>query len=412
MRVPNARQTMRATVGLCALVLSSTQASGQSAVAPLFGGDDPEYRIDPVTIGPVRVTSQVLVESIYNDNVLASPDGTESEDVEFIVRPELTARAGDQSMQFEFEAFGEASRFADLTTENSDTYGVSGQFSYSPNANNRLGITAGYARQKENRSDPEARDLEGPGPRLFDTNFASIDYRRTGARTLLTLEADYADIDAISPLDDDRDFKTYAGSATLGYRVAGPVYATITGFVNVRDFRLEALPTDPDRDATTYGAQAGMSFAESERFRGRARVGIFRFEPSDPALSPRTGFSANASLTYLPTRRIAFILEAFNGDVATFRRGAEARTDTRVSLTGQAEIRHNLFGRAGIGYIQNEFIGSGIEERIVRSNVALEFLASRNVSFLAQAQLSNRESDDPTQEFDRFQASVGVRLRF
>lgn len=412
MQATKVRQRICTTAALGALIFPSAQAVAQTTIAPLFEGNDPEYQIDPVTVGPVRISPQILVEAVYDDNVLAGPGGTEVEDVEFIARPELVARIGDQTMQFEIDGYGEFSRFADFTTEDSDTYGVSGRFSYSPDASNRLSVNAGYARLKENRGDPEARDLAGPGPRLFDTIFAGVNYRRTGGRVLLAFEGDYSDVDAVSPFDDDRDFKTYAGRATVGYSVAGPVYATITGFVNLRDFRLEATPTDPDRDATTYGAQVGISFAESERFRGRARVGLFRFDPSDPTLDPRTGFSADVSVTYLPTRRIAFILEAFNGDVATFRRGARARTDTSVSLTGQAEIRHNLYGRAGFRYSQNRFLGSGIEERTLSSNIALEFLASRRMSFIAQVQASDRSSDDPTQKFNRLWGSVGVRFRF
>ena len=284
--------------------------------------------------------------------------------------------------------------------------------SYQPEASTRINLRAGYARQKENRGDPEARDLAGPGPRLFDNTFASVDFRRTGGRVLLALEGAYSDLNAISPIDDDRDFKTYAGSATVGLRVSGPVYATVTGFVNYRDFRLESTLLDPDRDATTYGAQAGISFVESQRFRGNARFGFFRFDPSDPTLDPRSGFSANVSLVYLPTRRLAVILEAFNGDVATFRRGAQARTDTSVSLTLQEEIRHNFYGRAGIRYSRNRFIGTGIEERVISPEIALEFLASRRLSFIAQARYADRSSDDPTQEFDKLSISVGTRFRF
>lgn len=412
MRVTKAGLRIGTTFALGALALPSSGALAQTTIAPLFAGDDPEYRIDPVTVGPVRISPRILIEAVYDDNVLASPDGTEIEDVEFIARPEFEARVGDQTMQFQLEAFGEFSRFADFTTEDSDTYGVSGRFSFSPDASNRLNVSAGYARQKENRGDPEALDLAGPGPRLFDTTFAGIDYRRTGGRFLTAFEGAYRNIDAISPFDDDRDFKTYAGSATVGYRVSGPIYATVTGFLNIRDFRLEATPTSPDRDAKTYGAQIGVNFAESERLRGRARVGFFRFDPSDPGLEPRTGFSANVGLTYLATRRLALILEAFNGDVATFRRGAQARTDTSVALTAQAEIRHNLYARAGARYTRNRFIGSGVEERIIASNVALEFLANRRLSFIAEVQASDRSSDDPTQEYNRLWASVGARLRF
>ena len=407
------QQQIGIAFALGALAFPSANAIAQTSIAPIVAGDDPEYEIDPIAVGnTLRISPRVFVSTTYDDNVTANPDGSEIQDFEFIVRPELVASVVHRDMRFELEGYGEFSRFADLTSENSDTYGVSGNFSHSPSANQRLSIDAGYARQKENRGDPEARDEEAPGPRLFDNTFASVDYRLSGGRVLLALEAAYSNLDAISSVDADRDFETYAGSATAGYRVSGPVYATVTGFVTARDFRLPATPIDPDRDATTYGAQIGVNFIESERLRGRARLGMFRFDPSDASLDGRTGFSADVSLTYLPRRRLALILEAFNGDVATFRRGAQARTDTRVSLTGQMEIRHNFYARTGLRWVQNRFIGSGIEENILGYNLALEFLASRNLSFIAQVGESDRTSDDPAQEFDRFRTSIAARFRF
>ncbi len=412
MRTVIGRQKTGLAFSLSALALLPTSAVGQTTIAPLVAGDDPEYEIDPIAVGPLRLSPQLLANAAYDDNVLAEPDGSEIEDVEFILRPQLVARLGEQNLRFTFEGYGEFSRFADFTSENSDTYGASGRLAYSPSLGNQLNFNAGYARLKENRGDPEARDLAEPGPRLIDTVFAEADYRRTGGRFLLTLEAAYSELDAVSPLDDDRDFETFSGGATVGYRVSGPVYATLTGFANVRDFRLEGTPTDPDRDATTYGGQIGVNFVESERLRGRARLGVFRFDPQDVSFDARTGFSVDVAVTYLPTRRTAFILEAFNGDVATFRRGAQARTDTRIALTGQQEVRHNLYARTGVRWVRNRFIGSGIEERIFGSNIALEFLTGRGVSFIAQLDATDRASDDPTEEFDRFRATISAFFRF
>ncbi|MEM7666577.1 MAG: outer membrane beta-barrel protein [Pseudomonadota bacterium] len=412
MRIVVARQRIGLACSLGALAFCSTTALAQTTIAPLVAGDDPEYEIDPITLGPLRLSPELLASAAYDDNVIADPDGSEIEDAEFIVRPQLVARLGEENLRFTLEGYGEFSRFADFTSEDSDTYGVSGNLSYSTGLTSRLNFNASYARLKENRGDPEALDLAEPGPRLVDNTFANVDYRRTGGRVLLALEAAYSDLDAVSPFDDDRDFETYSARATAGYRVSGPIYATATGFVSVRDFRLEATLTDPDRDATTYGGQLGVTFVESERLRGRARVGVFRFNPADASFDPRTGFSADVSVTYLPTRRTALILEAFNGDVATFRSGAQARTDTRVSLTGQFEIRHNLYARTGLRWIQNRFIGSGVEEEIFGSTLALEFLVGRRLSLIAQIEAADRTSDDPAQEFDRFRTSIAAFVRF
>lgn len=399
-------------LALCATCFSSTDVLAQTTVAPLLAGDDPDFKIDAITAGPVALRPHITAVISYDDNVIASPEGTEISDVEVVVRPELSARIGDNNLSFEVNGFGEFSRFADFSSENSDIYGASGLFSYSPKVGDRLNVSAGFARLKENRGDPEARLIAGPGPRLIDETSAAISYRQSESRIQFNLEATYSDLDALSPLDDDRDFETYAGRVTLGYRVSGPVSATATGFVNVRDFRLEATPFNPDRDAVTFGGQFGVSIAESERLRGRLRFGVFRFEPEDTAIAARTGLSADVSLAYLPTRRLAFILEGFNGDVATFRQGAEARTDSRISLITQVEMRHNFFGRVGARWVRSKFVGNGITEEIAGANVALEFLANRRLSLIAEGSAAQRTSDDPLQEFERFRVSLSARFRF
>ena len=386
--------------------------AAQTVIAPLVAGDDEEFQIDPITAGPLRVSPRVITTARYDSNVLASPDGTEVDDLEFIVRPELDVRVGENNLRFDLQGFGQFSRFLDFTTEDSDTYGVSGGLTYSPSQGNRLNAQAGYARFAEDRSDPEARNLAGPGPRLVDNTFANVSYVRDGGRILLDLEAEIRELDAVSSFDDDRDFTSISGRATVGYRVSGPVYATVTGFVVDRDFRLPATPTDPSRDATTYGARVGVTFFESPRFRGRAGVGVFKFDPKDARIDSRTGLSVDGSVAYLPTRRAAIVLDAFRGDVATFRSGAQSRTDTRLALTGQFEMRHNFYGRAGVRWRKTEFIGSGIEEETYGPTVAVEYLANRRLSLIADASFAERVSDDLSEEFERFRVGITARFRF
>lgn len=402
-----------AALGTCgSLALVGAPAAAQTTIAPLVGGEDPEYEIAPISAGPFRITPRIEASIEFDDNVLASPAGTEVDDIEYIVRPELGIRVGDNEFRVDLEAFGQFSRFNDFTTENSDTYGASLSGSYSPERGTRLTSEVGFARLAEDRGDPEARNIAGPGPRLIDEFFSNLRFRREGGRLLVDVEGEVRKLDAISAIDADRDFTTIGGRATLGYRVSGPVYATITGFVSQRDFVLPATVTEPDRDATTYGGRVGLSFVDSERVRGRIGVGIFQFDPQDLRLDERTGLSIDASVALLLNRRNAIIIDGFRGDVATFRQGAQARTDTRFSVVGQIEMRHNFYGRVGLRYRNSEFIGSGINEETYGPTIALEFLANRNLSLLAQASVAERTSQNAAEEFERFRTSLTALIRF
>lgn len=190
------------------------------------------------------------------------------------------------------------------------------------------------------------------------------------------------------------------------------MFATATAFVAVRDFRLATDFNGVNRDATIYGARAGIEFVPGGFFEGSISAGIFRNEPSDPQLSARTGLSVAGLLTYRPTKRMALVLDAFNGDVATFRGGASGRTDTVVRLIWQHEIRHNLYSSVSAGYRESDFIDSGIKEQTVIASAGLEYLVAKNFSLVGQLNYGSRDSNLPREEFERFRGNIGVRFRF
>src|SRR3546814_7841793 len=73
----------------------------------------------------------------------------------------------------------------------------------------------------------------------------------------------------------------------------------------------------------------------------RSNVGVFRFDPKDRTLKPYTGLQFAAAMSYAIRPRTAITLDAFRGDVATVRTGALARTDTRIGIGVQQEVRQD-----------------------------------------------------------------------
>src|SRR3546814_10093575 len=55
----------------------------------------------------------------------------------------------------------------------------------------------------------------------------------------------------------------------------------------------------------------GVRFGEQSLLRGELTVGMFRFDPSSPTLPGYSGLSAEGSISYVPRRRLAFTLDAF-----------------------------------------------------------------------------------------------------
>ena len=290
-------------------------------IAPAIARIDPEYEPAPIDVGPVRLSIDGNVRIEYDDNVFAVPDNPTSDGIAVAsLDAGLQHRAG--ALTATLDASVTARRFFEETSQDSEAMRVKVGLAWEPHQAETFDLAGIWQRAVEDRGDPEARlDLDR-GPRLIDIASVAAGYHRARGKLLFDLSGEVTELDAVDRRDDDRDFTVYRGTAKVGVRAGGRMYATATAFVSVRDFR---LPTDfggVNRDATIYGARAGIEFIPGGFFEGSISAGIFRNDPSDPQLTARTGFSLNGLITYRPTRRMALVFDAFNGDVATFRGGA------------------------------------------------------------------------------------------
>jgi hypothetical protein len=139
---------------------------------------------------------------------------------------------------------------------------------------------------------------------------------------------------------------------------------------------------------------------------------VFRFDPADATIDPYTGLSASANLIYRPTERTAVLLDAFRGNVATYRTGAQSRTDSRVGITVQQELHHDLFAHL-TGYVRDtKFRGSGISETTYVAELGAEYLLNRHFTIGAVGRYSKRTSDDPFEKFERTRLMGYVRFQY
>jgi hypothetical protein len=164
-----------------------------------------------------------------------------------------------------------------------------------------------------------------------------------------------------------------------------------------------------NRDSRTIAGRGGVEIDPGGLVRGEASIGLFRFNPDDSSLDSRVGVSASASLIYQPRERLAFTLDAFNGDVATVLNGAQQRTDTRVRFGIQQEIFHNLRWQGGVAYLRTKYNGNPATERTFGGIAEVEYLVNRRVAVALQGRHANRNSTD---RLDEFRAnSIGLELR-
>lgn len=371
----------------------------------------PEYRPLGITLGKIQLEPEMDARLEYDSNIYAEKTNR-NDDWKTVISPRLTATYGGGAVQMTARLSGTFRRFFDNKSENSSAGLADMKLNWRPDEATSIAAGGGWERAIEDRGDPEARQFTLLGPRRIDVFHGEVRASRDMGRIGVDLEGAIRRMDHVSDLDAERDHDVYSGSARLRYRLSGLLSLFGQGFLHRRNFRLPFDSTGINRDASTYGARGGVAIDPGGTLRGDFGVGVFRFDPSDPTLKGRTGLSLEGSMIYQPTQRIAFTVDAFQGDVATLRAGAIARTDTRFQIGMQAEARHNLRVSLAAFYRRSNFIGTPIKENTVGGLFETEYLIDRRFSIAATVRYSDRSSDDPTGSYSRFRGGLELRARF
>lgn len=401
-------------------LIIAPQAGAQETLAQKISGDfDPLESLPREGYEPRKIRSGLLVigpqldiGAEYDSNLFAANSG-ETDDVALVATPRLTFKLDGDTVKWDAQAYTTLRRYADVSSENSTTFGAQTKFTARPTERLTFGGGGEFLREAEDRGDPEARTDASPGPRMFNDISGNLYARLQGSRIGVQVGGEVRRLDYRSAVDAGRDRVEYRGSVR-GYYLATPitsVYAEL--FAGRRNYRLAVDDGGVDRDSKTYGANVGVQIDPGGKVRGGAYAGYFRFDPDDPALRKYNGLEFGANLSYSLSERTYFKLDAFRGDTGTVRIGATGRTDTRVRLGWEQEIRHNLLLNAGVSWRETRFRGlNASKQQKWGGDLELELLLNRLVSVVATANHIYRNSDEPASDYVRFRGGVGLRLRY
>ena len=399
---------------LCAGTLggfAAAPAAAQSAVddVGLLNPLVREYRPVGVHVGAITVYPSLDAGIQHDTNIYAEADNEKDDQILYLV-PRFTADSGEGIWRFRGLGQLNVRRFLQYESENSTAGVLEGDVRFNPTVGQAFRAAASFRRVIEDRGDPEANDNVSNGPRRINVYRGDLGYRRETGVWAFGINGIAQKSDNLASRDVYRDLTSLAGQASIGRRVGGLTYATVTTFLNRRIFDKKFDPSGLQRDATTFGIRGGVQINSGGIFEGGASVGVFRFNGDDPSVKDYTGLSIASDLIYRPSERTAFLLDAFRGDVASFRGGAVSRTDTTLRLALQQEIRHNFFGRGGVFVRQSKFRGLGNKETTYGVSGELEYLLTRYISVAGGGRYSTRNADIKDDEFDRFRGNIELRF--
>lgn len=411
---PPQRSAFAALALGCAL--QSAPAVAQSAdganATSVLADQLPRRGFEPrvLRIGATTIASGLSVETRYDSNVFAvSRDAID--DVIFIINPRITIDGVYGKLKARGEIFADIREYVDNGSESRTTFGIAGSGTYLAGRSDSINTGFRAERFAESRNDPEAGDRLGLSPRLVNAVGGHLAYDHAGSRFGFRLRGDVQDLDYIPPEDEDRSLTSMSALARLSYSASPRLGLFVQPYVNRRDQHSPVDDNGVDRDATTFGVIAGAQLSITGSWSGEAGFGAFRSNPDDPSLASFSGFAASADLTWSPQPRTVVTLRGFSGDAATVRAGAIGRTDQRISLRLDQEIRHNLLFAASVAYNQTNYRGLPNELRTFFAEVQGEVLLNRLVSVFATASHARRRANPSTDGFDRSYVGLGFRLR-
>lgn len=372
----------------------------------------PGYEPRTLTAGPFIIEPTLDTDVTYNDNIYATPDRRQGDAI-FDIDPRVTAELKRPTLDFKADVHAGIIRYASTPRENVNTFGAAIDTTKTFGASQTLTASLAYDRTYERRSDPEADFDRSLPPALINLATGQLRYAYQGGRAGVIASFEVNRLDYLPTVDADRDLMTYQASVRGLLNVSKRVAVYIEPYVNRRDARLRVDRFGVNRDNTTSGALAGLSFDITDRLQGNIGAGVFHADPDDARLHGFTGIAASGRLVWHPRVRTAITADVFRGDVATIRSGAIGRIDTRANLSIDQEARHNLILRASVGIDNIHYRGTiNRDQRYLSATGEVRYLLSRYFTLVVNTTFTHRGADQQVDRFHRWQSQIGLRFAY
>lgn len=368
----------------------------------------PGYEPRNIWFGQTVVAPELGAAGFYDSNVFASNKDTE-DDFVGVVTPRLRVSTGDGKLRLDSELYASVVEYADHSTEDRTEVGAMLGGSYEFNRANLLRSRLRYTHEAEPRTEPDAnRDPDDQIPKR-DRYEADLQYRYRHNRLTLAPRLTAERLDYVTSGENQKDRWEAQAAFRGSLLVSGNVEAFVQPYARMTDFDLSL--DGRDRDFTTMGFLSGASFGGG-KWVGELGLGIFYADFDDPAFDDFVGLGARGAFSWSISERTSLKALLSRDVTPTTQPGVPGRVDTRFAASIEQEIRHNLLASAGMEVRATEYRKQQRDLLSVTLSAEAEYLLSRNLSLVFGVGYTDRFADRSDDEYDRFIAQVGTRLRF
>jgi len=366
----------------------------------------PQYDAVGIRRGSFFIYPAFAISGLYDSNIFAAPVDRK-QDFITILSPEIAIRSNWRRHQLNLGARADIGIYKSHFKENyQDGVGlINGRYDISGNTYVFAG--AEFAHRHEDRGSPD--DAGGKLPTKFWvaqlTGGAQHTFGRFTARMTHQVRfLDYKDVPAavVGLIDnDDRDRREWQGVLRLTYRVNPrlAVFGQLTGDHIRYNDRVDS--TGLQRDNVGGEVEGGITIELTGRLVAEIFAGWSRRTYRDPTISPVSGPSGGASLTWTPTG-----LTTVSGTVVrtieeSTQAGASSFFSTNIRLAIDHELRRNILLN-GFGSFQwDDYQGISRTDQWFRAGMGATFLVNRNVNMFGGYEFTRAISNFQGQGFTR-----------
>jgi polysaccharide biosynthesis protein VpsM len=365
-----------------------------------------------------RASADVVLSGVYTDNFYygtsAEPQASATGGV---IAPHAAYKATKGKLDLLGTLNGEFATF-DLPGD-ADDYedgSANGQLSWLATRRGRLDLRAGFQRGHDpfgiNRTeDASVRDTQldiwnsGQAGMLF--HYGAPEATLNAEVGLLVLEKTYQTNEAATRF---LDYTSTSMQYTLFYNLS-PKTATLFDFVRTNVVFDESFGAVDDRSGDEYRVRTGLRWLATAKTSGDVRVGMFQRQFENSTFTEQ-GLDWEAGIQWAPRARTLLDLDAARGSQESYR------ADTRVNITRTISAGWKQYwgvktsSQLTVARTTTEFVGLGRRDTLYNARVGVDYALNRLLSAVLSVDSFMRDSNEPTSEFDRFGAYLGVRLDY
>lgn len=414
------QRALRAGVAGIALGCIAGGAVAQDPERGEFVRDRARPEIDPlgVRLGSFLLFPQLTTGLVYNDNVFATQNNTQSDFIATAVpRFDLRSNFGRHELRLVAEA--EAGRYFDNTSENYVDYNVAGSGRLDVGTDGAFSGGFTHRRAHEGRGDPDSQTnvTDRNEPIVYTISGANAGYRQGFGRfnASIGVGADYYDFQDVerrngtTATQDFRNRWVYQTQARVGYEIQPGYEAFVRGtYTSVAYDRRD--PAGFQRDSDGVEAVVGARLDLTGLVVGEVFAGYLQRDYDDARLKDFDGLTFGGRLDWAVTQLTTVYGIARRSVLETTRFNASSIEQTLFAVGVDHELLRQFIVDAQLRRVTDEFQGAGVEDNYWRATVGGTYTFNRTMFVNAGYTYETRDSDAAGRDYDA--NIVTLRLGF